>query len=173
MGSLLPADASIPIIEVGKSWTLEQDMAISIIIGNVTCNLFLLSFCIDSMALMPRGVAAPLIPSRFAEIFIDTYLLLSSERLLLPKILFIIGDRSLDNFCDNPLFSSIEKSPSHIAYMAHNSKESLTALFEADSSPDKTLLGSAKHSEITLVANKIIQIIFIVKNMITTRKIWG
>ena len=90
-------------------------MAISIIIGNVTTGLFGLSFCIDSMALMPSGVAAPLIPRRFAEIFIETYFLLSSERLFFPKILVIIGDRNFDTFEDKPLFSSIEKSPSQIA----------------------------------------------------------
>ena len=54
-------------------------MAISIIIGKVITFLLGLSFCIDSIAFIPSGVAAPLIPSRFAEIFIDTYLLLSSE----------------------------------------------------------------------------------------------
>ena len=72
VGFELPAETNIPIIDVGKSWTLEQEMAINIIIGNVTTNLFGLSFCIDSIALIPRGVAAPLIPNKFAEIFIDT-----------------------------------------------------------------------------------------------------
>lgn len=115
VGFLLPADASMPIIDVGSSCTLEQDIAISIIIGKVTVFLFGLSFCIDSIALMPSGVAAPLMPRRFAEMFIETYFLLSSERLLLPNNLFIIGDRSLDNFWDNPLFSSMPKSPSQIA----------------------------------------------------------
>lgn len=115
VGFLLPAVASIPIIDVGKSWTLEQEIAMSITIGNVILFLFGLSFCIDSIALIPSGVAAPLIPRRFAEIFIDTYLLLSSERLLLPKILFIIGESSLDSFWDSPLFSKIAKSPSQMA----------------------------------------------------------
>lgn len=72
VGFVLPAEASMPIIEVGRICTLEQDMAINIIIGNVMTFLFGLSFCMDSMALIPSGVAAPLIPSRFAEIFIDT-----------------------------------------------------------------------------------------------------
>ncbi len=114
-GFLLPALASMPIIEVGRSWTLEQLIAISIIIGKVMVVLFLLSFCIDSMALIPRGVAAPPMPSKFAEMFIETNWRLSSERLFLPKILFIIGDRSLDNFLDSPLCSKIEKSPIQIA----------------------------------------------------------
>ena len=114
-GFELPAFASIPIIEVGNSWTLEQLIAINIIIGKVTTDLFLLSFCIDSMAFIPRGVAAPLIPRRFAEMFIDTYFLLSSERLFLPKILFIIGDSSLDTFWESPLFSKMEKIPSQMA----------------------------------------------------------
>ena len=52
---------------------------------------------------------------RFAEMFIDTYLLLSSERLLLPNILFIIGDSNLESFSARPHFSRIEKSPSQIA----------------------------------------------------------
>ena len=97
-GLLLPAEASIPIIEVGNICTLEHEIAISIIMGKVTVDLLWFSFCIDSMALIPRGVAAPLIPRRFAEMFIDTYFLLSSERLLLPNILFIIGESSLDTF---------------------------------------------------------------------------
>ncbi len=115
VGFLLPAFESIAIIDVGKNWTLEQLMAISIIIGKVMVVLSLLSFCIDSMAFIPSGVAAPLIPRRFAEMFIETYFRLSSERLFLPNILFIIGERSLDNFFDNPLCSKIEKSPIQIA----------------------------------------------------------
>ena len=71
-GALLPAFDNIPMIDVGKSWTDEQLIAISIIMGNVAVVLFLLSFCIDSMAFMPSGVAAPLIPSKLAEIFIET-----------------------------------------------------------------------------------------------------
>ena len=114
-GFLLPAFASIPIIEVGSSCMLEQLIAISIIIGNVTDFLFGLSFCIDSIAFIPRGVAAPPIPRRFAEIFIDTYLRLSSERLFLPKIFVIIGDNNLDNFFDRPLCSKIENNPIQIA----------------------------------------------------------
>ena len=90
-------------------------MIMSIIMGKDAVDLSLLSFCIDSIALMPRGVAALPIPKRFAEMFIDTYCLLSFERLHLPNILFIMGDRNLDNFCDSPLFSRIIKSPSQIA----------------------------------------------------------
>ena len=115
VGLELPADASMPIIDVGKSCMLEQDIAINIIIGKDTTDLFGLSFCIDSIAFMPSGVAAPFIPNKFADIFIDTYLLLSCERLLLPNILFIIGERSLDTFWDRPLFSSIPNMPSQIA----------------------------------------------------------
>ena len=115
VGFLLSAEINIPIIDVGNSWTLEHDMAISIIIGKVTTDLFGLSFCIDSIALIPSGVAAPLIPKRFADMFIDTYFLLSAERLLLPNILFIIGDSSLDSFSESPHFSSMEKRPSQIA----------------------------------------------------------
>jgi len=114
-GFLLFALASIPTIEVGKSCTLEQLIATSIIIENVAVDLCLLSFCIDSMAFMPRGVAAPPIPNRFAEIFIETNFLLSSERLFFPKILFIIGDNNFDIFLDKPLRSRIEKSPIQIA----------------------------------------------------------
>ena len=77
---------------------LEQLIATNIIIAKVAVSLFLLSFCIDSMAFMPSGVAAPFMPKRFADIFIETYCLLSAERLFLPNILFIIGDRNLDNF---------------------------------------------------------------------------
>lgn len=115
VGFELPAFESIPIIEVGRSCTLEQLIAISKIIGSVTDDLLLLSFCIDSMAFMPSGVAAPLIPRRFAEMFIETYFLLSSERLFLPKILFIMGDSSLDTFFDNPLCSKIENKPIQMA----------------------------------------------------------
>ena len=115
VGFLLSAEINIPIIDVGNSWMLEHDMAISIIIGKVTTDLFGLSFCIDSIALIPSGVAAPLIPKRFADMFIDTYFLLSAERLLLPNILFIIGDSSLDSFSESPHFSSMEKRPSQIA----------------------------------------------------------
>ena len=114
-GFLLPAFDNIPIIDVGKNWTLEQLIATSIIIGKVTLVLSLLSFCIDSIALIPSGVAAPLIPSKFAEMFMETYFRLSSERLFLPKSLFIIGDRSLDNFAERPLFSRIVKRPIQIA----------------------------------------------------------
>ena len=115
VGFLLPAFASMPIIDVGRSCTLEQLIAISIIMGKVTTDLFLLSFCIDSMAFMPSGVAAPLIPSRFAEMFIETYFLLSSERLFLPNILFIIGDSNLDTLLDIPLCSKMPNRPNHIA----------------------------------------------------------
>lgn len=114
-GFELPAFASMPIIEVGKSWTLEQLITISIIMGKVAVLLFELSFCIDSMALIPRGVAAPPMPRRLAEMFIETYCLLSSERLFLPNILFIIGERSLDTFFARPLFSRIENKPIQIA----------------------------------------------------------
>ncbi len=114
-GFLLPAFESIPIIDVGKIWILEQLIAISIIIGNVMVSFFVLSFCIDSMALIPSGVAAPLIPSRFADMFIETYLRLSSERLFLPKILFIIGDRSLETFFESPLCSKMENKPIQMA----------------------------------------------------------
>ena len=114
-GFELPAEDSIPIIDVGSSCMLEQLIAISIIIGKVTVFLFWLSFCIDSIALIPRGVAAPLIPRRFADIFIETYLLLSSERLFLPNILFIIGDRSFETFFDSPLCSKIENNPIQMA----------------------------------------------------------
>ena len=124
-----------------------------------------LSFCIDSIAFMPRGVAAPLIPKRLAEMFIDTYFLLSCERLLLPNILFIIGDSNLETFSAKPLFSKIPKSPSHIAYIAHKSKHNLTALFEADNRLARISEGSVKQSEITLSINKIIKIIFIIKSM--------
>ena len=115
VGLLLPAFESMPIIDVGRSCMLEQLMLISIIIGNVIVSLFLLSFCIDSIALMPSGVAAPLIPRRFADMFIETYLRLSSERLFLPKILFIMGDSSFDIFVEMPLFSSIANTPIQIA----------------------------------------------------------
>ena len=114
-GFLLPAFDSIPIIDVGRSWTDEQLIAMSIIIGKVTVVFSLLSFCIDSIAFMPSGVAAPLIPSKFAEIFIETYRLLSSERLFFPNNLFIIGDSSFDSLLESPLFSKIEKMPSQIA----------------------------------------------------------
>lgn len=166
VGFELPAASNIPIIDVGKNWTLEQLIAMSIIIGKVTCFLLGLSFCIDSMALMPRGVAAPLIPSIFAEMFIETYFLLSSERLFLPKILFIIGERSLESLFDNPLFSSIANSPIQIAYIAKSSSESWTALFEAESRPVKTFDGSNKQSEMMLIKKRKIQILFILKNMI-------
>ena len=115
VGFELPALASMPIIEVGRSWMLEQEIAINIIIGKVIKDLLGLSFCIDSIAFMPSGVAAPFIPNKFAEIFIDTYLLLSAERLLLPNILFIIGDSNFESFSDSPHFSRIEKSPSQMA----------------------------------------------------------
>ena len=140
-------------------------MAISIIIENDTTFLFGLSFCIDSIAFMPRGVAAPPIPNRFAEIFIETYLLLSAERLFLPNILFIIGDRSLDNFLESPLFSKIEKIPSQTAYTAQSSNESFTALFEAVNIPVKTFEGSNKQRATMLEINKNIQILFILKSM--------
>lgn len=52
---------------------LEQLIAINIIIGKVIVVLLLLFFCIDSIAFMPSGVAAPLIPRRFADIFMETY----------------------------------------------------------------------------------------------------
>ena len=94
---------------------LEQEIAISRIIGKLMVDLSGLSFCIDSIAFIPSGVAAPFIPNRFAEMFIDTYLLLSAERLLLPNILFIIGDSNLESFSARPHFSRIEKSPSQIA----------------------------------------------------------
>ena len=112
---LLPALTSIPMIEVGKSWTLEQLIATSTIIEKVTVLLFGLSFCIDSIALIPSGVAAPPIPKRFAEMFMETYFLLSLERLYLPNILFIIGDRRFETFFEMPLFSSMAKRPSQIA----------------------------------------------------------
>lgn len=114
-GFLLPAFVSIPIIDVGRICTLEQLIAISIIIGNVMTFLFLLSFCIDSIALIPSGVAAPLIPSKFAEIFIEIKFLLSFDKLLFPNNLFIMGESSFEIFDDNPLFSSIAKIPSQIA----------------------------------------------------------
>ena len=115
VGLELPAFVSIPIIDVGRSCTLEQLIAISKIIGSVTVDLFLLSFYMDSIALIPRGVAAPLIPRRFADMFIETYFLLSSERLFLPKILFIMGDSSLDTFFESPLCSKIENKPIQMA----------------------------------------------------------
>ena len=115
VGFELPAFESMPIIDVGKICMLEQLIAISIIIGKLIVALSALSFCIDSMALIPSGVAAPLIPRRLADIFIDTNFLLSSERLFLPKILFIIGDRSLDTFLESPLCSSIENKPIQMA----------------------------------------------------------
>ena len=115
VGFLLPAFASIPIIDVGNSWMLEQLMATSIIIGKVTVFLLVLFFCIDSMALIPRGVAAPPIPSKFAEMFIETSSRLSAERLFLPKSLVIIGDKNLDNFLESPLCSKIENKPIQMA----------------------------------------------------------
>lgn len=114
-GFVLPAFVNIPIIDVGKSWTLEQLIAISIIIGKETTDLFLLSFCMDSMALIPRGVAAPLIPRRFADIFIDIYSLLSSEMFFFPNILLTTGESNFEILADNPLFSNMPKIPSQIA----------------------------------------------------------
>ena len=114
-GFELPAFASIPIIDVGKSCTLEQLITTNIIMGKVAVFLSGLPFCIDSIAFIPIGVAAPPIPSKFAEIFIDTYCRLSSERLHLPNILFIIGESNLESFFDSPLFSRIEKSPIQMA----------------------------------------------------------
>ena len=148
---------------------LEQLMIINIIIGNVAVDFSGLSFCIDSIALMPRGVAAPPIPRRFAEMFIDTYCLLSFERLHLPNILFIMGDRKWDNFCDKPLFSRIMKSPIQIAQIAHKLNDNFTAEFEAVSNPERTFVGSPKHSAIMLIINRKIQILFILKNMIEMR----
>ena len=145
---------------------LEQEIAISIIIGKLIVDLFVLSFCIDSIAFIPSGVAAPPIPKRFADIFIDTYLLLSSERLLLPNILFIIGDRNFESFSAKPLFSKIEKMPSQMAYIAQSSNDSFTALFDAVMRLDKTFVGLVKQSEMMLITNIIIQMIFIIKNMI-------
>ena len=172
-GFLLPAFESIPIIDVGRSWTLEQLIAINIIIGNVTMCLFGLSFCIDSIAFIPSGVAAPLIPSKFAEIFIETYFLLSSERLFFPNNLLIRGDSNFEIFEESPLFSKIEKMPSHIAYTAHNESDRLTAVLDAFKSPDKTMLGSKKHRDIILITNRKIQILFILKFMVKNIKIWG
>lgn len=165
VGFVLPEFASIPITDVGRNWMLEQLIAMSIIIGNETTFLSLLSFCIDSIALIPSGVAAPFMPSKFADIFIETYFLLSSERLFLPNILFIIGESSLDNFLDNPLCSKMENTPIQIAYIAHSSNDNLTALFDADKSPDKTCVGSKTHRAITLEINSTIQILFIVNDM--------
>ena len=173
VGFLLSAAASMPIIDVGKIWILEHEIATSIIIGKVTVFLFGLSFCIDSIAFIPSGVAAPFMPSKFADMFIETYFLLSSERLHLPKILFIIGERSLDSFWDRPLFSNIEKSPSQIAYIAQSSNDNLTALFDADKRPDKTVVGFEKHSARTLEKNKIIQMIFMVNIMLYQVILWG
>ena len=166
VGLVLPALESIPIIEVGSSWMLEQLIATSIIIGKVTVDLFGLSFCMLSIALIPSGVAAPFMPSRFADMFIATYCLLSSERLCLPKILFIIGERSLDNFFESPLCSKIENMPIQMAYMAHSSSDSETALFDALSSPESTCEGSKMQMQIMLEANKNIQILFMINYMI-------
>lgn len=119
-----------------------------------------------SMALIPRGVAAPPMPSIFAEIFMLTYCLVSSDRFFLPNIKLTSGDNSLENFFDSPVCSSIEKIPIHIAYMAHSSKESLTARFEADVSPAKTPLGSTNISAIILSDNNMSQTLFMVKTML-------
>ena len=150
---------------------LEQLIATNIIIGKVAVSLWGLSFCIASIAFMPNGVAAPLIPSKFADMFIETYCLLSAERLFLPNILFIIGDRRWDNFFDNPLCSKILNSPTQIAYTAQSSSESFTALLDAVKRPDKTLVGLLKHRAIRLEMKSIIQILFILKNMICLLKI--
>ena len=72
VGFLLSAAASMPIIDVGKIWILEHEIATSIIIGKVTVFLFGLSFCIDSIAFIPSGVAAPFMPSKFADMFMVT-----------------------------------------------------------------------------------------------------
>lgn len=114
-GFELPAFDNIPIIDVGRSWTLEQLIAISIIIGKVMVVLLSLSFCIDSIALIPSGVAAPLIPSKFAEIFIEINLRLSSEIFFLPKILLTTGESNFEILEESPLFSKIAKIPSQIA----------------------------------------------------------
>ncbi len=71
----------------------------------------------------------------------------------------------MDNFLDNPLCSKMENTPIQIAYIAHSSNDNLTALFDADKSPDKTCVGSKTHRAITLEINSTIQILFIVNDM--------
>lgn len=84
----------------------------------------------------------------------------------MPKILFIIGDKSLDIFCDNPLCSKIENNPIHIAYIEQSSNDNFNALFEALSNPVNTFDGSNKQIDIMLIVKRKIQILFIINNMI-------
>lgn len=131
---------SIPIMLVGSSCIDVQEITTSIIIGYVA-TLRVLFLFILSMALMPKGVAAPFIPNMFADIFIHTKFLLGSSKLFLPNIKFTMGDKSLFSHLLIFVWDSILNMPVHTAYMAHNSRHSLTALFPAVDNPTKTLCG--------------------------------
>jgi hypothetical protein len=66
VGFCEPAAASTPIIVAGMSCTPDVVIARNVTIGFVAVSWSLLSVCIDSIALMPSGVAALASPSMLA-----------------------------------------------------------------------------------------------------------
>ena len=61
------------------------------------------------MALIPIGVAAPFIPSIFADIFIETNSFDSVLIVFLPNMRSISGESSFVNFFEMPVCSKILK----------------------------------------------------------------
>ena len=83
------------------------------------------------MARMPRGVAAPFIPSRFALKFVQIKRFVSFERLSFLKSLFTMGEISFVNRLDIPVFSKMEKMPVQTAYIPHKLIKSEIAFEDA------------------------------------------
>ena len=110
----LPAFVIIPIIDVGSNCKLVQERMMSIVIGYVTFPDLLSSFML-SIALIPIGVAAPPMPSMFAEIFIETYCFALGDKFFLPNIKSMIGDRIFVSNFEIPVNSNILKIPTHTA----------------------------------------------------------
>ena len=119
----------IAITVVGISWIDAVFITINIIIGLESVSFLGFSFCIDSMAFKPKGVAAFPNPSIFAIIFIDISFLILLLVIKLGNKKFKIGDNNLESFLTKLLSLAIYIIPLHKQSEPKRLIERVTASF--------------------------------------------
>lgn len=138
-----------------------------LIVTSITMFLFILFVpsCIELIARMPSGVAAPFMPSIFALIFMLINCFDSLDSDFFPKIQLIRGDKIFDNNRDMLVCSRILKIPVQTAYTAHRLKHKETALLDDVESAGNTLSGFINNKTEILVKIIMSQTLFMVQYM--------
>ncbi len=148
-GDALCNATRIPIIEVGISC---KDVALStknILDAYSACSLL----SSRRAAWIPYGVAAPEMPKKLTERFIQTASSVAVSSVL--NSLFASGRKSFDTPRDTPHASQTFISPSHTEYVATSERQSVAALDPPSSKEERKFSGERK-SKIPVEIRKII-----------------